>query len=365
MWPMRAFESYNRKVAALAMYRALKSNSNMTEEAAYEKVVNFVLHSQVFYGPQNYPLIARGGSIVARIAGVAYTFKPFPHNYILSIVGNFQTGGIENTPSNKAGMIYLGRSLAYIAIIGGIAALPFFDEILEYLERKYSIPFRAQARDRVRKMIGVRGERFYQAGIAGLLGADISGAIRPIERPDTFNDLVLGVYGGLYEKYQKMVQAGSAGEYLRALENFSPTAAESLFKGVRLARAGLTTTAGQQVMVDGKPFKLNPLETGFQMLGVKSYNYGTVQLQRRELQVILEGATARAKPIREQMNRAGTPAETAAADQRRREFNASIPLNMRGIIPEIKPYKRPTISLRESRFSDRFGIPMGDAASGM
>jgi hypothetical protein len=212
-------------------------------------------------------------------------------------------------------------------------------------------------------MLGSHGERFYQAGVAGLLGADISGAIRPIERPDTFNDMVLGVYGGLYEKLDKMAQAGSAGEYIRAFENFSPTAVESLFKGVRLAHAGLTTTAGQQVLVDGKPFKLNPLEQAVQMLGVKSFNYGNVQLQRRVLQVIQEGAAAQAKPIREQMARAGTSAEMADAERRRREFNASIPLNMKGIVAEIQPYKRPTINRKESMFTDRFGIPMDTSKS--
>jgi hypothetical protein len=330
----------------------------------YEKAESFVLHTQVFYGPQNYPLIARGGTMTAKVAGVAWTFKPFPHSYILNAIQNFRTGGAEDTYSNKAGMIYLGRSLAYIVAIGGIAALPFFDDFLEWLEKKYAIPFRANARAQVRKMLGSHGERFYQAGLAGLLtGSDISGAIRPIERPDTVSDLVLGVYGGLYEKATKAAQAGAAGEYIRAMENIAPTSIESIFKGIRLGPgAGMTTVAGQPVMgEDRKPFHLNPLESGLQVLGVKSYRYGTVQTERRSLQVILEGAAERAKPIREQMNRAGTPAERIASEKLRREFNTAIPLNMKGIIPEIQPWKPAKMDKKQGLFFDRFGNAISPA----
>jgi hypothetical protein len=364
MWPMRAFESYNRKVAALSFYRMMKKNGNITAEQMYEKAESFVLHTQVFYGPQNYPLIARGGTMTAKVAGVAWTFKPFPHSYILNAIQNFRTGGAEDTYSNKAGMIYLGRSLAYIVAIGGIAALPFFDDFLEWLEKKYAIPFRANARAQVRKMLGSHGERFYQAGLAGLLtGSDISGAIRPIERPDTVSDLVLGVYGGLYEKATKAAQAGAAGEYIRAMENIAPTSIESIFKGIRLGPgAGMTTVAGQPVMgEDRKPFHLTPLESGLQVLGVKSYRYGTVQTERRSLQVILEGAAERAKPIREQMNRAGTPAERIASEKLRREFNTAIPLNMKGIIPEIQPWKPAKMDKKQGLFFDRFGNAISPA----
>jgi hypothetical protein len=370
MWPMRAFESYNRKVAALAIYRMLKKNSKLTDEQMYEKAESFVLHTQVFYGPQNYPLIARGGTMTAKVAGVAWTFKPFPHSYILNAIQNFRTGGSAidpvtgervDTASAKAGMVYLGRSLAYIAVMGGIAALPFFDDLLEWLEKKYATPFRSQARAKIRSMIGSHGERFYQAGLAGLIfGADISGAIRPIERPDTFNELVLGVYGGLYEKAVKTAQAGAAGEYIRAMEHFAPTAAESIFKGIRLGMGeGMTTVAGRPVMgMDDKQFRLNPAETLLQVGGIKSYPYGTIQQQRRTLQVILEGANERAKSIREQINRAGTPMESMAAEKRRREYNDAIPLNMRKIISEIQPYRPTTIDRKQTLFLDRFGSPV-------
>jgi hypothetical protein len=329
---MRSTEVYNRRVAALSFYRMMKDHNNgrWTEAEIYDKIEEFIDKTQWWYGPENYPAVARGGTMLARAAGVLYTFRPFAHNYALSLVHSFIVNGGTN------GAIYVGRSLAWLVIIAGVGALPFFDDILDILEKRYKIPFRQHARDNIRKSLGGDIERLYSAGLFGLgPQMDLGASIRPIQLPqwDKLGESVWGVYGGLAKKIVAAAEAGNAGEWMRLTENISPVVLESILKAIRLHSEGVTTAAGLHVYgPDNKPFKFDVFETGLQAASIKPYRYGKLQEERRQMTVIKQALEEDKKTLLERARRTGTDKERANVRSDMREFTRGIPIDFKGIV---------------------------------
>jgi hypothetical protein len=96
----------------------------------------------------------------------------------------------------------MGRSLAYLAILGGVPALPFLDDLLDLWQKFFGTPVRSSMRKTMREIGGPVMEKMGMTGIPALLGIDISGSLKT-QIPflsGTPSDTVYGVYGGVLQK---------------------------------------------------------------------------------------------------------------------------------------------------------------------
>ncbi|KJR42920.1 hypothetical protein MCHI_001181 [Candidatus Magnetoovum chiemensis] len=158
----------------------------------------------------------------------------------------------------------LGRSLAFTALLGGGLALPFLDDLLDWLEKWTGTPYRKNMEKTLKDLDGDYLAKFGANGLAGLIGADISGSIK-LGLPDFSTEGAMGAISGLISKGRRSFDAITHNEYMRALESASPVALENVFKGIRLHTEGLKTSRGKQIFDEkGNPVKLTLAEAAAQ-----------------------------------------------------------------------------------------------------
>ena len=170
----------------------------------------------------------------------------------------------------------VGRSMAYMALLGGLSSLPFLDDFLDMWERFTGIPIRKKIQQELK---GVGGDILAVVGTQGLpalLGIDLSGSLRihlpdPTDPARLFEESVFGVYEGLAVKVKDSFQSIFDGEPLRALEQAAPIFIEKPLKALRVRRDGrVTTKTGKTIFTDtGKVLKLSGLEAAVQAIGFR------------------------------------------------------------------------------------------------
>ena len=259
--PFSWIEKMNRRSSALASFRvyydkAIQSGKTKEEayKAAFAKAEDFVYKTQYLMTKANLPSLAAGGDVGSQFVKTAYTFRRFTHNYLLSLQNSFYG------KDGRAALDVMGRSLAYLAILGGVPALPFLDDLMDLWEKFFGSPVRSSMRKTMRAIGGPVMEKMGMAGIPALIGIDISGSLKN-QLPFvgvTPSDTVYGVYGGMLQKFVNAKDAMQRDDTLRAIEFASPAFIESALKAYRMAEVGATTPKGK-VMTDekGKPIRLD------------------------------------------------------------------------------------------------------------
>jgi hypothetical protein len=170
----------------------------------------------------------------------------------------------------------VGRSMAYMALLGGLSSLPFLDDFLDMWERFTGIPIRKKIQQELK---GVGGDVLAVVGTQGLpalLGVDLSGSLR-IHLPDPtnparlFEESVFGVYEGLAVKGVDSVKSLLDGEPLRALEQFAPIFIQKPLTAMRVSRDGrVTTKTGKTIFTDkGRPLEISKREAITQAIGFR------------------------------------------------------------------------------------------------
>ena len=339
-WPMTYSEIFNRKSTALAYYRFLKKQGGRTEEQIYDKVEDFINKTHWLYGPANAPAIARGTEAINRIAQLGYTFRPFSHNYVLALIYN-----IKNEQGN-AGLIYAARSFAWLAILGGIPALPWLADFIEYVTKITGVPIRMEARKMVREAMGPYAEKFWSSGLPGVVaGVDLSAAIKPVGLPsspfsDDFVESTMGVAGGLIKKVANAAKAGAVGDYVRMTESLAPTAMENMIKAYRLNTRGLTTSQEKQVFgPDYKQIKVEGVDYWKQGFGFKPYEYSQDQMDLWESKVVQASWGKQKQKLEKERRLAINEKDYAKLSEvasKYTKFNLSIPRELQGIVAPIK-----------------------------
>lgn len=267
--PFAGMERFNRKAAALAMFRVARYEKKMSYEESLGKARDFVYDTHFLYGKSNLPSWTRAATTGAGIARTAYTFRSFTHNYLL-LLGRTLRG-----PDGKIALDVLGRSLAYLALFGGLGALPFLDDLLDEWEKFFGTPVRKNMREALKGIGGEMLEKFGMTGVPALIGVDLSGSLRPAGLPrftlkGRAEEVIYGVYGGLIDKGIKAFEALARDDVLRAIEFGSPTFIENLFKAYRIATAGATTPTGKILFdEEGRPIQLTGPEAVGQAMGFR------------------------------------------------------------------------------------------------
>jgi N12 class adenine-specific DNA methylase len=364
--PFSWMERLNRKAAALAMFRhkyasylSATHTDTFSGEAyrkAFEDAQDFVYKTHYLMTKANLPSVAADGDVGAQFLKTAYTFRRFTHNYLLSL-HNSLTG-----PEGKLALDVMGRSLAYIAILGGVPALPFLDDLLDLWEKFFGTPVRSSMRKTLREAGGPVLEKVGMVGIPALMGIDISGSLKtgvPGLGYGTPADTVYGVYGGLGKKALNAMNAAERDDYLRALEFASPSFLESILKAYRMADQGATTPSGK-VLTDeqGKPIHLSGGEAAAQSMGFRpermaqiSGEHWTMENVKKHYAKKRNDLYARARLAKNQEER-----QNVIRDMQRFNMEAR---KYQGVIPPIAASSlRETTSQRPERPFMEFGKMM-------
>jgi hypothetical protein len=195
-------------------------------------------------------------------------------------------------PDGKIALDVVARSLAYLVLFGGAAGLPFLDDLLDELEKVLGIPFRTNMRKALKGLGGEMLEKFGMEGLPALIGVDLSGSLKvglPKLSLRGTEETVYGVYGGLFDKGQKVLDAFSRDDILRAIESGSPAFIENLFKAYRMYEEGATTPRGKIIYdAEGKPIQLTAGEALGQAAGFRPERLAKAGMEKRVLSNIEE-----------------------------------------------------------------------------
>lgn len=280
--PFSGMESFNRKSALLAMFRAAQE-SGMGQDRAFREAKKFVRSTHYAYGLSNMPQLLRDGTTLSKYAGGAYTFRSFTHNYLLSMRYYARDSQGKLVLGFLPHMDVIGRSLAALALMGGLAGTPFIDDILDEMEKLTAIPYRSNMR---KVLHGIGGQILSDVGMAGLpaiVGVDLSGSMK-IGVPfigSTGNE-IWGVWGGLIDSGKKAIGQVSEGSYLRALETVSPVAIQAPLKGLRMGTEGMKTASGKDILDEsGQPVKMTTREAITQAAAFRPVRLSQIQGERR------------------------------------------------------------------------------------
>ncbi len=344
--PFSLIEIFNRKSSALVMFRAKYAQyraAKIDEENAYRRAFaeaeDFVYKTHYLMSKANLPSVAAGGDTAAHALRTAYTFRRFTHNYLLSLQHSF-TG-----PDGKAALDVIGRSLAYIALLGGIPALPFLDDLLDLWERLFGTPVRSSIRKTMRAVGGPILEQMGMAGIPAIIGVDISGSLKT-QVPFmgmTPSDTIYGVYGGMLDKAKNATASWQRDDSLRAIEFASPSFLEAALKAYRMTEKGATTPTGK-VLTDeqGKPIRLRAPEAVAQTIGFRPSRLSGISGEHRTMTNVQSYFNSRRDDLYSRYRLARTPEEKSKVITDMQKFNMDT-RKYRGLIPPIT-----TTSLRQA-----------------
>ena len=354
-WPVLATETFNRKSAALAMYRALKEAEaqkkvKLSPEEFDRKISDYINSTHYWMGRGNSPAVARGAGGTGKAGNLFYTFGRFWHNYANTLWYGFQNYG------GLGGAMMAARSMAMLVAIGGVPALPFIDEFLDLAERKTGKAFRSDARRYVKRLFGQTALTQYDAGIIGHVLGDMSAGIRPLRVPFTNNasESLLGVYYGLGNKMIKSGNALIQGDIEKAAAHASPAFAENFAKAVIERERGWRDNKNRPLYDEqGNIIKLTPKESILYGLGFKPYRTSQLQEERRVLSNVTEAWRAKAEDIRERQRLAKTNSQILDVQNRITRYNLDRPKEYEQVIPRISYYLEEKAPKKWMQFQNR------------
>lgn len=335
--PFAGMEKFNRITSLLASFR-MYTEAGKGYTDAYEGAKEFVRHAHYAYGLSNYPQLLRDGTPFSKVAGMAYVFKSFPHNYVLSML---------HFAKDQQGRLALGvvmRSVAMIGLLGGMTAVPFVDDILEEYEKLTGHMVRSDVRETIKKYGGPMLSDVGMEGLPALAGVDMSGSVKmsiPLIPgvgqfdPNTF---VMGVWGGLIDKGSRTLSAVADGQWARALEAGSPVGVEMMLKAARQRKEGLRTAQERPILDEkGQPIRPSLYEVGSQTAGFRPERIAVVQKERRTAQLVQEHYSKERQDIRKNLRIAsaeGDIKQLAKIRERIQKYNMEV-MKYRGVIPRF------------------------------
>lgn len=326
--PFSGMEVFNRESASLAMFRVMRYEKNVSYKEAFDAARDYVYNTHYLYGKSNLPAWARGGTPSSRLARTAYTFRSFNHNFLLSMMQSLKG------PDGKIALDVMGRTMAYLTIFGGTAAIPFFDDLLDGMERMTGTPYKSNMRKVLKGIGGEYLSRFGMEGLPAILGADLTGSLKIGIPTVSFSD-VYGVYGGMYDKGKKAIDSFQRADIYRGIESLMPAFLESPMKAYRMATEGATTPTGKTMFDEqGQPIELTPGETIAQTFGFRPERISVLGKEKRSLANVEKHYADQRDDLYAKLRMAKGENRTDVLKQIR-DYNLEVQ-KYKGVIPPIK-----------------------------
>ncbi len=337
MFGFQEVETLNRKTVILAAYRSFTADK-MEHKEALEKALRVNRRANFEMSRANLPGFAQ-----KPLGRTVYALQSFLWNNWNWVYNNLTSG-------KKEDMIAMLRYAAAMAIIGGAAALPGWDELDKLYQIHFGespkLAFRKWTRQHARQY-GTLGELvngFAWHGLASATGVNISNAMRlqipivsPILSGDSLPEAAGGVFTGLTQKGARAVTAASRGDLYRALENISPEALAGGMRAYRMAAKGATTGTGKVIFDEnGKPMQYTTGEAVTRMLGFQPSRVA----ERNDLTNVQKGLSAHWKEERGDLLaelRLSKPGQRKEVMLKIMKFNRRLRASQAaGLVPAIK-----------------------------
>lgn len=295
MFGFQEVEMLNRKTVILAAYRSFTADG-MEHEEALEKALRVNRRVNFEMSRANLPGFAQ-----KPLGRTVYALQSFLWNNWNWVYNNLTSG-------KKEDMAAMLRYAAAMAIIGGAAALPGWDELDKLYQILFGespkLAFRKWTRQHARQY-GTLGELvngFAWHGLSSATGVNISNAMRlqipivsPILSGDSLPEAAGGVFTGLTQKGARAVTAASRGDLYRAIENISPEVLAGGMRAYRMAAKGATTGTGKVIFDEnGRPMQYTTGEAVTRMLGFQPSRIS----ERNDLTNVQKGLSAHWKEER-------------------------------------------------------------------
>lgn len=297
-----AGERFNRQTLGLATYRLAREHylsQGMTPSKAHDLAMQhaktLIYRSHYLYGALNLPMSLMGTGLLPALGRTAYTFRSFLHNYVESILWS-----LRKSPDGHTHFDVLVRSLAALALLGGLSGLPFVDDLLDQAERIRGKPYRKE----IEKALGSPDNPLQlgiMAGIPALVGVDLSGSFKiGLPKPSIpgLIDSMFGVWGGLGNKVENAWDAYRTKDFKRLVESLSPVAYENVLRARREYAFGATTPMGMPIYTEtGEPLKLTLTEAMLKAFGFRPTRIAYEQRAMRVSQNVANFFRERKKEI--------------------------------------------------------------------
>ena len=224
------------------------------------------------------------------------------------------------------------------ALIAGLPAIPFLDDLLDEWEKFFGTPVRSDMRKTLREAGRPVLEKMGRAGIPALMGIDISGSLKigiPLAGGGTPQDTIYGVYGGLTRKTLNSMNAIEREDYLRAMEFASPAFIEAVLKVYRMSETGVTTPKGKVITDEqGKPILLGAGEGVAQAAGFRPERLARISGEHWTMENVQEHFKEKRDDLYSRYRLARMPEEKRKVIREMQKFNMEA-RKYRGVIPPI------------------------------
>lgn len=299
--------------------------------SAVEASVELINRTYFDYTRANRPSWANPGTSFGAVMTLPLTLRGF----ILNSLSLFHDW-IGNRKFRE-----LAMCLGVYFTLGGLAAIPLFDDMLDIFERILKEPIRMRVKNEIERKVGKTGADFVIKGVPYALGlADIASSIK-IELPlpksltlEGWGEFLFGVYKNAYERMGYGLRELMMGEYATAFQYMLPIGVGLPFQAYLLATEGLETKAGKKILMDGKEFKLTPSEAFVRALGFRPKSLAEVQDIRFFGMRVERWLEEERDRIYEELRSAKTNEEFNEIFEKIKEYNAKA-IRYGGLIPPI------------------------------
>ncbi len=311
----------NREPAMLAAYRVFKKTAaGAFDQAAFDKAEEFVYNTHYLMGKENLPEMAR-----SPLGKTLYVFQGYVHNYLHWMYNRARDGEFS----------VIARSLAAIAALGGVGALPIAGDVDKWIEKwfgvSYQMKFKKFMREQTRGM-GWYGDAlndFVNYGAPSVFGVDMSRALAVnlpiVADPDkSLAERIGGAWGSIFAKPGQAMKAMGAGDTSRAVESLMPEFIANPMRGYRQF-TGATTVAGKPIYDShGRQIRYSGTDVakkalGFQPIDISKQN----QVRSSGIEIKSAWEDKRNNALA-QLRRAKTTEDIRAARQNIMQFNSKL-----------------------------------------
>lgn len=269
-------EQKSREVGYIAAFRIAREKG-LSYDEALDFATNFTNTAFHIYSSTNKPLFATGKSGIAVLSSIPMALKGYQINFL---------GWIYKAFKNEYGKKYADKAIfssVYMALLGGLWAIPLLGDIIDLLSSYLGIPLKKKIQSKI--TTNTRATKAIEFGLpASFLGIDFSGSARLDLLPRELSvvgivDNLLGVWTSAGQKITRAKLAYDSDQYVRAVESLAPVAIENMIKALRygIGKEELKTIYGKTVVDQyGQPVKPSVADSGLMLLGFRPVNLSEI-----------------------------------------------------------------------------------------
>jgi hypothetical protein len=241
-WMVSKMEELNKMSTFLSAYRVMRKEKEYSFDRSVDVAQDIVNDAHVVYGRSNIPLpFLRKG--IWKYSRMAYIFRAFEHNY-LQLLFNMST--VEGTRGKMMAL----RSLATLAALAGVPALPFFTMLFKLWGVLTGDDPEQWFRRTFNSMTGnTWTSALFSDGLPAVAHTSIRGSLQVGAYSD-WMDMAFGVAGSTIRDVGKIGTSAKSGDWDGFVKTIMPSVFSNLYKAHQGATTGVMSGKGTPLRED-------------------------------------------------------------------------------------------------------------------